>query len=256
MPSSSLRTHPIPRAAVGLGAGHEDAGGLADLDPRQVGHGHGGGDLHVRRVDDAQHGVAGRSHASLGEGMAARLLSSGFPLAVYNRNKDKAAALASAGATVAKSPREAASGAEFIISMVADDVASRGVWLGDNGALAGASRDAADQAPAAHRTALCVHAEEEEAHVEVWDRFASSAGWTGPRAPHPESARCASAWRAGETLLEHLAVLYVVDASGPLSARPAQGSSSTTATRRTRRRLSTSASTPSSTSSTPARRGS
>jgi 3-hydroxyisobutyrate dehydrogenase len=74
--------------------------------------------------------------------MAGRLLSSGFPLAVYNRNKEKAAALGTAGATVAGSPREAASGAEFIISMVADDVASRGVWSGQNGALAGATRGA------------------------------------------------------------------------------------------------------------------
>ncbi len=74
--------------------------------------------------------------------MAGRLLSSGFPLTVYNRNKDKAAALGAAGATVAGSPREAASGAEFVISMVADDVASRGVWLGENGALAGATRGA------------------------------------------------------------------------------------------------------------------
>jgi 3-hydroxyisobutyrate dehydrogenase len=78
----------------------------------------------------------------MGGGMAARLLSSSFPLAVYNRNKDKAGPLASAGATIANSPREAASGAEFIISMVADDVASRGVWLGENGALAGAARGA------------------------------------------------------------------------------------------------------------------
>lgn len=76
----------------------------------------------------------------MGGGMAGRLLSSGFPLTVYNRNKDKAAALVRAGATLAGSPREAASGTEFVISMVADDVASRGVWLKDDGALAGASR--------------------------------------------------------------------------------------------------------------------
>ncbi len=78
----------------------------------------------------------------MGGGMAGRLLSAGFPLTVYNRNKDKAVALGSSGATVAATPREAASGAEFIISMVADDVASRGVWLGENGALAGATRGA------------------------------------------------------------------------------------------------------------------
>ena len=74
--------------------------------------------------------------------MAGRLLSADFPLTVYNRNRDKAAPFASAGATLAASTREAVSGAEIIISMVADDVASRQVWLGDNGALAGASRGA------------------------------------------------------------------------------------------------------------------
>ena len=78
----------------------------------------------------------------MGGGMAGRLLSAGFPVAVYNRNRDKSAPLASAGATVAGSPREAASKADVIISMVSDDVASRGVWLGENGALAGASRGA------------------------------------------------------------------------------------------------------------------
>ena len=76
----------------------------------------------------------------MGGGMAGRLLSAGFPLAVYNRNKDRSAPFASAGATVAASPREAASGADIIISMVSDDIASRGVWLGENGALAGTAR--------------------------------------------------------------------------------------------------------------------
>jgi 3-hydroxyisobutyrate dehydrogenase len=78
----------------------------------------------------------------MGGGMAGRLLSADFPVTVYNRNRDKSALFASAGATVAASPREAASKTEFIISMVSDDIASRGVWLGDNGALAGASRGA------------------------------------------------------------------------------------------------------------------
>ncbi len=78
----------------------------------------------------------------MGSGMAGRLLSAEFPLTVYNRNRDKAAPFASSGATVAASPREAASGAKIIISMVADDAASRGVWLGENGALAGVSRGA------------------------------------------------------------------------------------------------------------------
>ena len=76
----------------------------------------------------------------MGSGMAGRVLSADFPLTVYNRNREKAVPFASAGATVAGTPREAASKAEIILSMVADDVASRGVWLGENGALAGAAR--------------------------------------------------------------------------------------------------------------------
>ena len=75
----------------------------------------------------------------MGSGMAGRLLSANFPLAVYNRNREKTAPFASAGAFVAGSPREAAARADIIISMVADDVASRAVWLGEDGALAGAS---------------------------------------------------------------------------------------------------------------------
>jgi len=74
----------------------------------------------------------------MGSGMAQRLLASGFQVAVYSRNRDKAKPLADAGALVAASPSEAAAHAETIISMVADDFASRAVWLGDKGALAGA----------------------------------------------------------------------------------------------------------------------
>jgi 3-hydroxyisobutyrate dehydrogenase len=70
--------------------------------------------------------------------MAGRLLSAGFPLTIYNRNPTKAATLAGAGAKLARTPREAAANADVIISMVSDDVASREVWLGENGALSSA----------------------------------------------------------------------------------------------------------------------
>jgi 3-hydroxyisobutyrate dehydrogenase len=73
----------------------------------------------------------------MGAGMARRLLGAGFPLAVYNRTAEKAASLVGDGARLANSPRDAAEGADFVVSMVADDVASRALWLGDNGALAG-----------------------------------------------------------------------------------------------------------------------
>ena len=74
----------------------------------------------------------------MGSGMARRLIGAGFAVTVYNRNAEKAAPLAAAGARVAATPRAAAAGAGIIISMVADDGASRSLWLGENGALAGA----------------------------------------------------------------------------------------------------------------------
>jgi 3-hydroxyisobutyrate dehydrogenase len=71
----------------------------------------------------------------MGSGMARRLLSHGFPLTVFNRNPEKSRSFASEGAKVAASPAEAASQAEIVISMVADDHASRSMWLGETGAL-------------------------------------------------------------------------------------------------------------------------
>jgi 3-hydroxyisobutyrate dehydrogenase len=76
----------------------------------------------------------------MGSGMARRLLGAGFPLTVYNRNPNRAAPLAAEGAHPAGSPREAAARADVVLSMVADDAASRAVWRGEQGALAGAAR--------------------------------------------------------------------------------------------------------------------
>lgn len=75
----------------------------------------------------------------MGAGMARRLLAANFPLAVYNRNREKSVPFGTDGAFVASSPREAASRAQIVLSMVSDDSASRNVWLGENGALTGAT---------------------------------------------------------------------------------------------------------------------
>jgi len=74
----------------------------------------------------------------MGSGMARRLLNGGFALTVFNRNPEKSAPLAAAGAEVAHSPGEAAAQAVVIISMVADDSAARSLWLGEGGALTAA----------------------------------------------------------------------------------------------------------------------
>lgn len=73
---------------------------------------------------------------TMGSGMARNLRKAGFPLAVYNRTREKAERLAETGARVADTPALAAAGAAVVISMLADDNASREAWLGAQGALA------------------------------------------------------------------------------------------------------------------------
>src|SRR5664279_5441036 len=70
----------------------------------------------------------------MGHGMAGRYLDAGFSLAVWNRSKAKAEDLIARGARWATSPADAAAGADAIVTMVADDAASRAVWLGKDGA--------------------------------------------------------------------------------------------------------------------------
>jgi 3-hydroxyisobutyrate dehydrogenase len=74
----------------------------------------------------------------MGASMARRLVDAGFPVMVFNRSRAKADPLAAAGAAVADSPRAAAEASDIVIAMVADDHASREVWLGSRGALEGA----------------------------------------------------------------------------------------------------------------------
>ena len=67
---------------------------------------------------------------NMGTGMARNLLNAGHQLTVYNRTRSRAEALASTGAVVADSPGRAASGAEVIITMLADDHALEAVVFG------------------------------------------------------------------------------------------------------------------------------
>ena len=74
----------------------------------------------------------------MGGGMAARLIDAGFEVVAWNRTAARAAPLREKGARLAASPSEAAAGADAIVAMVADDAASRDVWLGRDGAMASA----------------------------------------------------------------------------------------------------------------------
>jgi 3-hydroxyisobutyrate dehydrogenase len=72
----------------------------------------------------------------MGHGMAGRYLDAGFTVAVWNRSKAKADDLTARGAHWATSPEDAAIDADAVVTMVADDEASRRVWLGEDGAAA------------------------------------------------------------------------------------------------------------------------
>ncbi|PDT73514.1 NAD(P)-dependent oxidoreductase [Bradyrhizobium sp. C9] len=72
----------------------------------------------------------------MGHGMAGRYLDAGFTVAVWNRSKAKAEDLIARGALWATSPEDAAIDADAVVTMVADDEASRAVWLTKDGAAA------------------------------------------------------------------------------------------------------------------------
>ncbi|HEX6512916.1 MAG TPA: NAD(P)-dependent oxidoreductase, partial [Chloroflexota bacterium] len=71
----------------------------------------------------------------MGIAMASRLLAAGHRVSVYNRTAAKAHPLLERGARLASSPRDACADASAVFSMVADDAASRAIWLGAEGIL-------------------------------------------------------------------------------------------------------------------------
>jgi pyrroloquinoline-quinone synthase len=81
--------------------------------------------------------------------------------------------------------------------------------------LADASEKAAAKAGSAHELGLRAHAEEETAHVELWEDFARAAGARPAAGALAQTEECVQAWTAGEDVLEHLAVLYAIEAGQP-----------------------------------------
>jgi len=92
----------------------------------------------------------------MGHGMAGRYLDAGFSVAVWNRSKAKAEDLIARGARWATSPEDAAIDADAVVTMVADDEASRAVWLGADGAAASMKQGtlAIECSTVSHRHAL------------------------------------------------------------------------------------------------------
>lgn len=78
-------------------------------------------------------GVGNMGHAKI-----LRLLGAGHTVRAYNRTVEKAAGVKAAGATLAPTPAAAIEGADVVMASVTNDEASRAVWTGPNGILAGA----------------------------------------------------------------------------------------------------------------------
>ena len=79
---------------------------------------------------------------TMGIGMSLNLLKAGHDVTVHNRTRQKEEAVAKEGAKRAESPREAAEGAEIIVTMVSDTPDVEQVVLGGNGVIHGAPQGA------------------------------------------------------------------------------------------------------------------
>ena len=74
---------------------------------------------------------------TMGAPMAARLVEAGFDVTVHNRTREREEGVAAAGAARAASPREAAAGADVVITVVSDTPDVEAVVLGEEGAIHG-----------------------------------------------------------------------------------------------------------------------
>jgi pyrroloquinoline-quinone synthase len=88
-------------------------------------------------------------------------------------------------------------------------------------ALAQASDSVAAKADPDRRDGLERHAAEEHSHVALWDAFADAVAGEDvcERSPLSETDACTRAWTAGDDTMEHLAVLYAIEASQPAIAK-------------------------------------
>jgi 3-hydroxyisobutyrate dehydrogenase len=91
----------------------------------------------------APHDVAFLGLGVMGYPMAGHLAGAGHRVTVYNRTEKKAQQWAQEfGGKSAKTPRDAAAGAQIVFSCVGNDADLASVMLGETGALAGMRKDA------------------------------------------------------------------------------------------------------------------
>lgn len=92
------------------------------------------------KTEDEKPPVALLGLGILGSEVARSLLEAGYPLQIYNRTASRGDEFRKQGAQLSATAREAVARACIIISFLADDKASKSVWTGECGALAGVER--------------------------------------------------------------------------------------------------------------------
>jgi 3-hydroxyisobutyrate dehydrogenase-like beta-hydroxyacid dehydrogenase len=102
---------------------------------------------------------------NMGQAMARNLIKAGHDVLAYNRTRSKAEELASEGARIVSSPREACGG-DLLITMLADDAAVEAVVFADGGVLSALGRES-------------IHVSMSTISVALSDRLAEAHGKAG-----------------------------------------------------------------------------
>jgi pyrroloquinoline-quinone synthase len=82
-------------------------------------------------------------------------------------------------------------------------------------AIARLSADVADSAPDSERAELRRHAEDEKAHIALWDEFVEAVGGEVAAQPTAETRECVEAWTAPDDRLSQLVRLYAIESGQP-----------------------------------------
>lgn len=82
-------------------------------------------------------------------------------------------------------------------------------------AIARLSSAVAESAPESERADLRRHAEEEEAHVAMWDGFVEAVGGEVAAAPTPQTKICVDAWTRSDDRVAQLVRLFAIESGQP-----------------------------------------
>ena len=94
--------------------------------------------MSISKADPGKTRIGWIGTGVMGHSMCQHLMTKGYKATVYNRTKDKAKPLLNAGAAWASTPKELAAASDIVFAIVGFPKDVREVFLGTEGALAGA----------------------------------------------------------------------------------------------------------------------